>query len=157
MYKSKNHSQFSLKAHLILVVKYQKEILIPPLSPCVKHKFQQIADKFDDNGIFVGDVEFPDNTILTIDVDFGLEAKMIDEEIEVEFLSKIEETLTNYVAPINIRVYPIINEISENKFKVKFYEDCGRFHFGHTTFNSMDAVKEYVSATVHQVKALYRL
>jgi len=45
MYKSKNHSKYSLKAHLIFVVKYRKPLLTSDISCAVKTKFLQIAER----------------------------------------------------------------------------------------------------------------
>ncbi|MBR0384429.1 MAG: IS200/IS605 family transposase [Eubacteriaceae bacterium] len=45
MYKRKSHSKYSLKAHIILVVKYRKELLTPDVSFFVKTKFKQIEKR----------------------------------------------------------------------------------------------------------------
>lgn len=47
MYKSKNHSKYSLKAHLVFVVKYRKKLLNPEIDFFVKQKFLQIAERSD--------------------------------------------------------------------------------------------------------------
>jgi len=47
MYKSKNHSKYSLKAHLIFVVKYRKPLLTLDISFAIKSKFLQIAERSD--------------------------------------------------------------------------------------------------------------
>ena len=43
MYKSKNHSKYNLKAHLVFVVKYRKKLLTSNIENFVKYKFLQIA------------------------------------------------------------------------------------------------------------------
>ena len=47
MYKSKNHSKYNLKAHIVFVVKYRKKLLDEEISVFIKQKFQQIADRSD--------------------------------------------------------------------------------------------------------------
>ena len=47
MYKSKNHSKYSLKAHLVFVVKYRKKLLNSEIDFFVKQKFLQIAERSD--------------------------------------------------------------------------------------------------------------
>lgn len=55
-------------------------------------------DYFDEDGRFTGYVEAPNNTTLTVDVDFDLDEEMIDEEIEERFLDKVKEAI-NYFDP----------------------------------------------------------
>lgn len=46
MYKSKNHSKYSLKAHLVFAAKYRKKLFInPTLAFELKHKIIEIAEK----------------------------------------------------------------------------------------------------------------
>lgn len=45
MYKTRNHSKYSLKAHLIFVVKYRKKLLDLDIAFFVKAKFLQIAER----------------------------------------------------------------------------------------------------------------
>ena len=47
MYKSKNHSKYSLKVHLVFVVKYRKKLLNPEIDFFIKQKFLQIAERSD--------------------------------------------------------------------------------------------------------------
>lgn len=47
MYKSKNHSKYSLKVHLVFVVKYRKKLIDTELSFFIKQKFQKIANRSD--------------------------------------------------------------------------------------------------------------
>ena len=47
MYKSKNHSKYNLKAHLIFVVKYRKKLLTSDIAFFIKGKFLQIAERSD--------------------------------------------------------------------------------------------------------------
>lgn len=47
MYKSKNHSKYSLKAHLVFVLKYRKKLLNPEIDFFIKQKFLQIAERSD--------------------------------------------------------------------------------------------------------------
>lgn len=45
MYKSKNHSKYSLKVHLVFVVKYRKKIINKDIDFFLKTKLRQIADR----------------------------------------------------------------------------------------------------------------
>lgn len=47
MYKSKNHSKYSLKAHLVFVIKYRKKLLNSKINFFINQKFLQIADRSD--------------------------------------------------------------------------------------------------------------
>ena len=47
MYKSKNHSKYSLKVHLVFVVKYRKKLINKDINFFLKTKIQQIADRSD--------------------------------------------------------------------------------------------------------------
>ena len=47
MYKTKNHSKYSVKVHLVFVVKYRKELINNELRLFIKQKFQKIADRSD--------------------------------------------------------------------------------------------------------------
>lgn len=47
MYKSKNHSKYSLKVHLVFVVKYRKKLITPEIDFFLKTKLNQIADRSD--------------------------------------------------------------------------------------------------------------
>ena len=47
MYKSKNHSKYSLKVHLVFVVKYRKKLLTPNIAFFIKAKFLQLAERSD--------------------------------------------------------------------------------------------------------------
>lgn len=45
MYKRKNHAKYSLKVHLIFVVKYRKELITPEISFFIKTIFARVADR----------------------------------------------------------------------------------------------------------------
>lgn len=45
MYKSKNRSKYSLKAHIIFVIKYRKKILSPKMASAVKNCILKIAER----------------------------------------------------------------------------------------------------------------
>lgn len=47
MYKSKNHSKYSLKVHLVFVVKYRKKLINKDIDFFLKTKIQQIANRSD--------------------------------------------------------------------------------------------------------------
>ena len=47
MYKSKNHSKYSLKVHLVFVIKYRKKLLNPEIDFFIKQKFLQITERSD--------------------------------------------------------------------------------------------------------------
>lgn len=47
MYKSKNHSKYSLKVHLVFVIKYRKKLINKDIDFFLKTKIQQIADRSD--------------------------------------------------------------------------------------------------------------
>lgn len=47
MYISKNHSRYSLKVHIIFVVKYQKKLLDADMSFFIKRQFIQTAEHSD--------------------------------------------------------------------------------------------------------------
>ena len=49
MYKSKNHSKYSLKVHLVFVVKYRKNLINKDIDFFLKTKIKQIADRSDFN------------------------------------------------------------------------------------------------------------
>ena len=45
MYKSKNHSKYSLKVHIVFVTKYRKNLLQGKTSSFIKHDFLVISQK----------------------------------------------------------------------------------------------------------------
>lgn len=45
MYKRKNHAKYSLKVHLIFVVKYRKKLITPEISFFIKTIFTRVADR----------------------------------------------------------------------------------------------------------------
>ena len=47
MYKSKNHSKYSLKAHIIFVVKYRKKLINRDIDFFLKTKIKQIEARSD--------------------------------------------------------------------------------------------------------------
>lgn len=47
MYKAKNHSRYSLKAHLVFVVKYRKGLINKDIDFLLKTGIRQIADRSD--------------------------------------------------------------------------------------------------------------
>ena len=47
MYKSKNHSKYSLKVHPVFVIKYRKKLINKDIDFFLKTKIQQIADRSD--------------------------------------------------------------------------------------------------------------
>ena len=47
MYKSKNHSKYSLKVHLIFVVKYRKKLINKDINFFLKTKIKQIEERSD--------------------------------------------------------------------------------------------------------------
>ena len=47
MYKSKNHSKYNLKAHLVFVVKYRKKLINKDIDFFLKTKIKQIEDRSD--------------------------------------------------------------------------------------------------------------
>ena len=47
MYKSKNHSKYSLKVHIVFVVKYRKKLINKDIDFFLKTKIQQIANMSD--------------------------------------------------------------------------------------------------------------
>ena len=53
-------------------------------------------DCLEDNERFIGYIEAPNNTTLTIDIDFDLDEEMTDEEIEEEFLNNIKEAIDDF-------------------------------------------------------------
>ena len=55
-------------------------------------------DCLEDNERFIGYIEAPNNTTLTIDVDFDLDEEMTDEEIKNKFIDSIKEAI-NYFDP----------------------------------------------------------
>lgn len=66
MYKSKNHSKYNLKAHLVFVVKYRKKLLTSNIENFVKHKFLQIA-KHSNFNIELMEIDQKDHIHLLID------------------------------------------------------------------------------------------
>ena len=66
MYKSKNHSKYSLKAHLVFVVKYRKKLLTSNIENFVKYKFLQIA-KHSNFNIELIEIDQNDHIHLLID------------------------------------------------------------------------------------------
>ena len=54
------------------------------------------SDYFDEDGRFVGYVEAPNNTTVTIDVDFDLDEEMTDEEIKNKFIDYIKEAINDF-------------------------------------------------------------
>jgi len=53
-------------------------------------------DDFDEDGRFRGYIETPNNTTLTIDINFDTEEELEDEEIKEIFLDKIREAINNF-------------------------------------------------------------
>ena len=47
MYKAKNHSRYRLKAHLVFVVKYRKDLINKDIDFLLKTRIKQIADRSD--------------------------------------------------------------------------------------------------------------
>lgn len=47
MYKSKNHSKYSLKVHLVFVVKYRKKLINKDIDFFLKTKIKQIEERSD--------------------------------------------------------------------------------------------------------------
>jgi len=47
MYKSKNHSKYSLKVHIVFVVKYKKKLINKEIDFFLKTKIRQIEIKPD--------------------------------------------------------------------------------------------------------------
>ena len=47
MYKSKNHSKYSLKAHIVFVVKYRKKLINKDIDFFLKTKIRQIESRSD--------------------------------------------------------------------------------------------------------------
>lgn len=47
MYKTKNHSKYSLKAHIVFVVKYRKKLINKDIDFFLKTKIKQIEDRSD--------------------------------------------------------------------------------------------------------------
>ena len=47
MYKSKNHSKYSLKVHLVFVVKYRKKLISKDIDFFLKTKIKQIEARSD--------------------------------------------------------------------------------------------------------------
>ena len=46
MYQSKNHSKYSLKVHLVFVVKYRKKLINKDIDFFLKTKIKQIEEKY---------------------------------------------------------------------------------------------------------------
>lgn len=47
MYKTKNHSKYNLKAHIVFVVKYRKKLINKDIDFFLKTKIKQIEDRSD--------------------------------------------------------------------------------------------------------------
>lgn len=53
-------------------------------------------DCFDEDGRFIGYIEAPNNTVLTVDIDFDLDEKMTDEEIKERFTDYIKDVIYDF-------------------------------------------------------------
>ena len=49
MYKSKNHSKYSLKAYPVFATKYRKKLINKDIDFCFKTKIKQIEERSDFN------------------------------------------------------------------------------------------------------------
>ena len=54
------------------------------------------AEYFDREGRFIGYIEAPNNTTLTIDINFDVSKEMTDREIKDKFLSSIKEAIKDF-------------------------------------------------------------
>ena len=53
-------------------------------------------DCLEDNERFIGYIEAPNNTTLTVDIDFDLDEEITEEEIKDEFIDSIKEAMNDF-------------------------------------------------------------